>query len=106
MCLLVGVKIGLLVKALMAPWVRARERLFPSVDSQVSLKIEIQRKLLATLEALVRLLTLITAQSVFKPLKITYCMHKHVALELSVVQETLSATFVVALELAERLRVS
>ena len=75
------------------------------MDSQVSLKIEIQRKLLATLEALVRLLTLIN-KSVFKPLNITYCVHKHVALELSVVQETLSATFVVALELAERLRVS
>jgi len=80
---LVCVQVRLLVKALVAAWVRAREWLLPSMYAHMRLQIEIKRELLAALIALVGLLA---------------CVHEHVPLELRVVQEAFFAPGVDALE--------
>ena len=80
---LVSVQIGLLIKSFMAPWVSAREWLFSRVNAHVSLQVKIQRKLLAALITLVRFLT---------------GMHKHMSLELGIVQEPLLAAIISALK--------
>jgi hypothetical protein len=54
---LVSMKVRLLIESFVATWVSAGEWLFTSVDAHVSLEVEIQRKLLAALLTLVRLLT-------------------------------------------------
>ena len=81
---LVRMQVRLLVKALVASWVRTRERLLPSMDSQVSLQVEVKRKLLATLLALIRLLA---------------CVYEHVPFKLGIVKESLLTALVSALEL-------
>lgn len=80
---LVCVQVRLLVKALVAAWVRAREWLLASMYAHMRLQIEIKRELLAALIALVGLLA---------------CVHEHVPLELRVVQEAFFAPRVDALE--------
>ena len=84
MCLLVGVKVRFLVEALVAPRVGATEWFLASVDPQVGLEVEIQAEFLEAYIALVRLLP---------------CVHQHVSLELSVVQEALITVGECALEL-------
>ena len=77
------------------------------MNSQVGLQVKVQRELLSTYVTLIRLLTLQTKFRLGVHRKrSTYCVHKHMALELGVVEEALAATLIVALELPIGLTVS
>ena len=84
MRLLVSVQIALLVKPFIAVRVWATERLFARVDSQMGFQVEIETKLFITNLALIRFLS---------------SVHKHVSLQLGVVQKSFVAKFERALEL-------
>lgn len=53
-----GVQVGLLVEAFVTSFEAAEERLFTSMDSQVSFKVKVERKLFATEFTLIRFFTL------------------------------------------------
>jgi len=81
--LLMGVQVALLVEALVAVWVGTAEGLLASVDAQVGLEVEVQRKLLVANVALVWLFARV---------------HQHVALQFRVVQKPFVAAIKRALE--------
>ena len=55
----VGMQVRLLVEALVAALEGASERLFPSMDPQMSLQVEVKRKFLAAEITLVRFFALV-----------------------------------------------
>lgn len=58
MCQHVGMEVGLLVEAFVAPFEVAEERLLSCVDAQVRFQVEVKREFFTTQLALIRFLPL------------------------------------------------
>jgi hypothetical protein len=78
-----SVQVRFLVESLIAALIRANERLLTSVDTHMSLQVEIEREALATEVA---------------PVGFLACMDQHMPFELCIIEESLSTAVIRALE--------
>lgn len=96
---LMCMQIRLLIKPLITPLERTYKWLLSSVNPHMSLEVEIKGKSLVTKLTFVWFLTLLNNElEIILNEKCTYSVNEHVSLQFGIIQESLTASFVRALE--------